>query len=361
MDKQQPGKRPDYRWTPRRVVLAALIVIVGGGFIGWTVRREAVNLRESFAAERTYRQLEALVALDQLTDFNIDNLIIPESDIRFGGPPRDGIPSLTRPEAVAAAAADFLDDADRVIGVEIGGAARAYPVRVLMYHEAINDRLGDVPIAVIYCPLCDSVSVVDRRLDGSTREFGISGLVYNSNVLLYDRSDDSLWSQVGFTAISGPNAGRSLLHLPWTLTTLAAWRQVHPETTVVSLNTGHRRRYDQMPYEGYFESDQLRFPVGHEDRRLERKDRIVGVKLDDFVRAYPVGLIAGAPKGEVRDVVGGRAIVLRSDPGTGEVRVVEAPEAALVVHTFWFAWAAFHPETDIYKEGTEARRHEGTE
>ena len=118
----------------------------------------------------------------------------------------------------------------RIIGVSLGGQDRAYPFRALMYHEAVNDEVGGVPIAVVYCPLCDSVTVVDRRLAARIYTFGVSGLLYNSNVLLFDRTDDALWSQVGLTAISGPNAGRSLSHLPWEITTAGDWRTRHADS-----------------------------------------------------------------------------------------------------------------------------------
>ena len=204
-----------------------------------------------------------------------------------------------------------------------------------------------MPIAVIYCPLCDSVSVVDRRLDGRTYEFGISGLLVNSNVLLYDRTDDALWSQVGFTAISGPNAGKSLRHLPWELTTFAAWRKTNPAGAVVSFNTGYDRDYANLPYEDYFRTDQLRFPIAREDLRLGRRELIIGIKLGETARAYPGREIQKAPDAVGRDTIDGETIVLQADAASGSVRIVQAPKRALVVHTYWFAWAAFHPQTEI--------------
>ena len=334
----------DYQWTPRRIgvgFLAAALAVALLGVMGWWgVGQDQESA--SYAASRPVRAPTAPPPLE----LNLDNLSVPAEEILFGGPRKDGIPALTAPEVVPVAEAGLLEPGDRIVGVRIGTEARAYPLRILIWHEAVNDELGGVPIAVVYCPLCDSVSVVDRRLDGETREFGISGLLHNSNVLLYDRGDDSLWSQLGFAAISGPNVGRSLAHLGWELTTLGAWREAHPEATVLSLNTGYDRDYRRHPYGDYFETDQLRFPVAREDRRLRRKDLVVGIKIGKIARAYPVAAIG---EGLLRDEIDGEVIALAFVRASGSLRVVEAPARARVVYTFWFAWAAFHPDTEIYK------------
>lgn len=285
-----------------------------------------------------------------LGQFDTSNLNIDRKRILAGGPPKDGIPSLTDPKTEAAKTATFLRASDRVVGVTVKGSSRAYPISVLNYHEAINDTLGGTPIAVIYCPLCDSVSVVDRRLDGQTYEFGISGLLYNSNVLLYDRQDDALWSQVGLQAVSGPNAGKSLTHLPFTITRYGDWRKDHSqEGTVCTLDTGHVRNYKRNPYARYFRSDELMFPARLDDERLELKERVIGVKTGDVARAYPIRDILGLPGGTLRDEIDGKALVVKVEgaPSWPTVRLKAAPPDARVVHTFWFAWAAFHPETEI--------------
>ena len=194
----------------------------------------------------------------------------------------------------------------------------------------------------------DVRAVIDRRLDGRTYTFGISGLLLNSNVLLYDRTDDALWSQVGLTAISGPNAGRTLRHLPWELTAFGGWRTANPKATVVTFDTGYDRAYGQSPYGDYFSNDRLLYPLVTEDRRLPRKDPVVGVKIGATTRAYPVRTILKATDGIVRDTIEGQEIVLQADRESFTVRVVEAPPEAIVVYSFWFAWGAFHPEPEIY-------------
>jgi hypothetical protein len=349
MDERSERARPaKYQWTLGRVVAGILILGAGTAVIGFIGRREIGQIRDGLAADAAYARLVEKAERDLLAEFNVDDLVIPRRRIAHGGPPKGGIPALTNPETVSISQADHLIDEDRVIGVSLGGQARAYPVRALLYHEAVNDEVGGVPIAAVYCPLCDSVTVVDRRLEGRTYEFGISGLLLNSNVLLFDRTDHALWSQLGLTAISGPNVGRSLPHLPWELTTLSEWRQAHPDSTVMTFNTGYVRDYGRIPYGDYFRTSRLIFPVGHEDSRLHPKAAVVGVKLGDVVRAYPVDEVRKAADGLVRDTIEGQTVVLRTAPRTGSVRVMEAPPRAKIAHTFWFAWAAFHPQTEIY-------------
>ena len=339
-----------YQWTPTRVLMAVLVVAAAAAVLAVVSN---ATLGDRGFPERASRLLGAARPAAPRpsveSSFNFDNLVIPRAEILRGGPRKDGIPALNNPATVSVADADFMEPDDRVIGVSMSDQARAYPIAILTLHEAVNDVLGEIPILVVYCPLCDSVSVVDRRLDGETHEFGISGLLYNSNVLLYDRGDDSLWSQLGFSAISGPNEGKSLPHLGWELTTFADWSNRHPESTVLSFDTGHQRNYRSNPYGDYFETDRLMFPVATSDTRLNRKDRIIAVKLGEVVKAYPISEIQRAPDGVVRDTIDGKTIVLEADGQTGTARVVEAPAKAFIAHTFWFAWVAFESETEVYR------------
>jgi len=278
--------------------------------------------------------------------FNFTGLIIPRDEILRGGPAKDGIPSLTDPHVVPIAEMPDLLPEDRVIGMDVGGERRAYPIRLLDYHEIVNDTLGGVPLAVIYCPLCDSVSAVDRRIDDRTLTFGVSGLLHNSNVLMYDRQDDALWSQLGFEAVSGPLAGRALEHLPWELTTLESWAMRHPESTIVSFNTGHHRSYHASPYASYFEHDELMFPVRHQDGRLGAKEPVIGIRIGDIAKAYTVAFVRAAG-GRIEETFGsGRLVIVATEHQEG-VAVLEIPTGAHVAHTFWFSWSAFHPHTEL--------------
>lgn len=165
---------------------------------------------------------------------------------------------------------------------------------------------------------------------------------------MYDRQHDGLWSQILLEAVSGPYSGQSLRHYGWEITEFSAWAEAHPDADVVTFRTGHRRDYDQDPYEQYMEREGLMFPVKREDDRLGEKDRVVGLRLDGEFRAYPLTAIQESEGGRLEDEFVGERIVIEADAETGRVAVVEAPEEARVIHTFWFTWAAVHPETDVF-------------
>ena len=135
--------------------------------------------------------------------FNLDNSSIPIEQIRQGGPPKDGIPALTNPKFVSVSEVDFLNDQDKIIGVSINGKHKAYPIKILNYHEIVNDYLGKSPIVITYCPLCGSGIVFSAIIDSQILHFGVSGLLYNSDVLMYDKETNSLWSQLMMQAVSG--------------------------------------------------------------------------------------------------------------------------------------------------------------
>ena len=342
------GQETRYVWTRGRKIIAGLLILMLLAMIAAQFTRIWASRGQTPAAPPPRPALPE-------GGLNMANLVLDPDDIKSGGPPVDGIPSLTDPDTVPVADAEFLRPAGRVIGVNVGGEWRAYPLAVLNWHEAINDRLGGVPIGVFYCPLCDSVSVVDRRMDGKTLEFGISGRLCNSNVLLYDRTDYALWSQIKLTAVSGPYAGQPLKHLAdWELAPFGDFRKRHPDATVVTFQTGHQRSYKSNPYKQYFISDGLMFPVEGNDDRLAKKAPVIGVRFADVARAYPIDLlkkvVAEAPdrSGIVSDTIAGKTIRLGVDEETGTIRVIDAPDQAQVVHTFWFAWAAFHPETELF-------------
>jgi len=178
--------------------------------------------------------------------FDLSNVTVNAQEVRAGGPPKDGIPALTQPALIPVGRADYLRGSDRAIGVVIDDQARARPLAILNYHEIVNDTIADIPVAVTDCPLCDSVAVYDRRTPVGEREFGVSGLLYNSNVLVYDRGGqpESLWSQVNTTGVSGPVADKPLPAVPCELTT---WQARHPNSLVLSPNTGHQRGYSRNP------------------------------------------------------------------------------------------------------------------
>lgn len=338
----------------RASIYSGIVGIIIGTVLG--VALSTLELR-FLNSEAWYRQggfdlpgeAEARSGGGFMSQFDFSNLTVPQEQLLRGGPPKDGIPALTSPKTVRASRANFLQPHDRIVAVTMNDESRAYPIRMLNWHEIVNDELGGVPIAVVYCPLCDSVTVVDRRMDEEILEFGVSGMLYQSNVLMYDRQHDALWSQIMLEAISGPYAGQSLTHYPgWAITTFEQWKREHPNGTVVTFDTGHRRDYDQSPYDDYMTSDALYFPVKRHDDRLGRKDRVIGLRYGDLVRAYPIRTVHQAPGHRLIDMIDGSKLIIESDPTSGHTAIVQSPEGAQTIHTFWFSWAATHPETEIY-------------
>ena len=327
------------------VLITAWILALSDGGSSFLSGNASGATRES---EGNSTQLVAFQA-PLRSQFDLSNTTIPLGEIFSGGPPKDGIPALTNPKLIAARKATYLRAEDRVIGFVYENDARAYPLRILNHHEIVNDQVGQLPIAVSYCPLCDSAAVFDRRTPLGVREFGVSGLLYNSNVLLYDRGGrpESLWSQIMTRGISGSARNKSLKTLPVELTTWKAWLTRHPKTSVLSQKTGHRRNYGQNPYASYFSSPRLMFPAKPTSQRLPAKSKVLGVWTETMSRAYPVAAF-GRRKRIVEDNLGGRQITIEFNPEANSLRVVGADPGVQWLYSLWFAWYAFHPDTEVY-------------
>ena len=288
------------------------------------------------------------VAAESRNGFVLTGALVPPDEILSGGPGRDGIPSLDNPEFVNAGKTRFLSAKDRVLGIHINGIARAYPVRILNYHEIVNDSIGGVGIVITYCPLCGSGMAFSSTVNGRQLEFGVSGLLYNSDVLLYDRQSMSLWSQIKKTAVTGRMKGTELDAIPLSHTTWRDWQARHPTTQVLSTDTGFRRNYKVSPYGNYNRDGGLYFPVAEENSRYRRKATVLGLEIDGEFKAYPFDELEKGPENFV-DEFQGRSFEVIYDHKNQTARIVDANGdelASLLV--FWFAWYAFHPDTDIY-------------
>ena len=293
--------------------------------------------------------LAAGASAQQLNGFAVDNSLIPVAEIHPGGPGRDGIPAIDQPRFIEADDADFLDREDQVLGLVYQGEARAYPITILNWHEIVNDRIDDEPVAITYCPLCGSGIAFSAEHAGRELDFGVSGLLYNSDLLLYDRQTESLWSQIAKQAIAGPLAGTELTALPLTHTTWGAWRRAHPQTQVLSTETGYRRNYDRAPYGGYANERGLYFPVSARSKRYHPKERVLGVEIDGHFKAYPFSELSQTD-GSISDQLGGESIEVRFDWAQPSASAFDAEGNPLPTTTlFWFAWYAFHPETEVYR------------
>ncbi len=291
----------------------------------------------------------AAIGAPERNGFDLAGALVPVEEILQGGPPKDGIPAIDRPNFVAAREAKELRPEDRVLAIYHNGVAKAYPIGILNWHEVVNDRFGADDVVVTFCPLCGSGMAFEAKLRGRAMRFGVSGLLYYSDVLLYDRETNSLWSQIRGQAVTGPLKGQHLVAVPILHTTWDDWRARHGDSLVLSRNTGFARDYDRDPYSGYEKSEALIFPVRFRAEGFHPKERVLGIVIEGKAKAYPfVELAKGT--GEFTDSVAGRALRIRYNRQHQSAEALDAKGRPLVATTlFWFAWAAFHPETEIYR------------
>jgi hypothetical protein len=279
--------------------------------------------------------------------FSLAAATIPPDKILEGGPARDSIESVDAPRFVPAAEASWVGPQNPVVGLVVGGEARAYPVHLLEFHQVVNDRVGDVPVVLSYDPLTGAPLAYRRKLGDHTLSFGVSGLIYNCNFLLYDRETESLWSQMSGEAISGSHAGTRLERIPVRQETFARWLKRQPETRVLERPDPREIDYRYSPYTAYWVQDEIPFPVEARDKRFHTKELVLGVQVGEVQRAY-VGSLVTRAGGSVEDRFQGKPIRLRytSETGTFEYDV---PDGVEVTEGFWFAWKAFHPDTEIWR------------
>jgi hypothetical protein len=361
-----------------------------GESTGTTVDQVAASPREDVPS-----------ALDDPDDKSFPAPLVDPDDLRSGGPPPDGIPAIDQPTFLPTDKVDFLDDVEPVMALQIGDDARAYPMQIMTWHEIVNDTVDGVPVAATYCPLCNTAIAYDRRLGDRVLDFGTSGMLYNSALVMYDRQTESLWSHFTAQAIVGHLAGEELDLYPVAIVSWADWRDAHPDGLVLSRDTGHERDYGRNPYPGYDDVNSPAFLFdGEVDDRLAAKERVVGIERDGDAVAVLLDELSG--RGVLEVEVGGTELVVWVEPGTASAldsgslaagkdvgasgvfvpaadgrelsfepaddgfvddqtgtrwnvlgHAVEGPLAGAalepVVHvdTFWFAWGSFLPETRI--------------
>src|ERR687897_205602 len=340
-------------------------------------------------------------ALDDPNDESFPDPLIDPGDLLSGGPPPDGIPAIDEPKFLEPGQVDFLDDVEPVMALQIGEDARAYPMQIMTWHEIANDTVDGVPVAVTYCPLCNTAIAYDRRLGDRVLDFGTSGMLYNSALVMYDRQTESLWSHFTAQGIIGHLAGEELDVYPVAIVSWADWREAHPDGLVLSRDTGHERDYGRNPYPGYDDIDSPAFLFdGEVDDRLAAKERVIGIERDGD--AVAVRLEELADRGVLEVDVDGTELVVWLEPGTASAldsgsvaagkdvgasgvfvpvvdgrtlsftrtddgfvddqtdsrwnvlgQAIEGPltgqtlEPVVHVDTFWFAWGSFLPETRI--------------
>jgi len=253
-----------------------------------------------------------------------ENMKIRLEEITWGGVYVDGIPSLDNPAMISAARAGYMQDDDLVFGVKINGDTRAYPLRIMGWHEMFNDTIGGVPVALAYCTLCGSGILFETQIEGRAEPlvFGSSGFLYRSNKLMFDRQTDSLWNQFTGEPVSGPlvAADITLKILPVAITSWAKWQASNPDTQVLSLSTGFNRNYGSgVVYSDYFSSPDLMFPaIVRDESVLQRKDYVFGIREFASAKAWPI--TAFADKRVINDAMGNKPLVLIGDAATRSVR-----------------------------------------
>ena len=339
------------------------------------------------------------------TDFSRHT--VPYFQIISGGPPRDGIPPIDEPKFIAPGeAGDWLADREPVIAFELNGEAKAYPLQIMTWHEIVNDTVGGVPVVATFCPLCNSAIVFDRRIDGVVYDFGTSGKLRNSDLIMWDRQTESWWQQLTGEGIVGTMAGRRLTFMPASIISWGDFKEAFPGSLVLSRDTGHVRNYGNNPYAGYDRADQPPFLYdGPLDSRLLSKERVVALTVAGVDVAFPFAVLES--EGAVNHTVEGQDIAVFFNLGTAsplDVRNIrdsrdvgatgvfdpnldgrkftfrnngngifdnetnsewnilgQAVNGAMagsrltpIVHAnhFWFAWAAFKPDTVMYQSGS---------
>ena len=315
--------------------------------------------------------------------------IVPPELIVNGGPPPDGIPSIDNPKFIQIQKAEeFLEDSDLVVGLNINGDIRAYPLQILVWHEIVNDKVGNTPVAVTYCPLCFTNQVFNRTMnDGQILEFGTSGKLYNSNLVMYDRTTKSLWSQAMAQGIGGTFAGIKLERIPFDVAYWKEWKQLYPDSKVLSTDTGSTRPYGADPYGDYYTNGEILFPVSNSDDRVGLKEIAIGLENKGQYKAFKLQEIED--KKVINNQVNGKPIVLFSlhpfmarvyDPVvngqtlefnynikdkkfvdkqtnsmwnfdgksiSGQMKGKQLTRLSFD-EGFWFEWVAFHPKTELY-------------
>ena len=266
--------------------------------------------------------------------FNVTRHSIHVKDIQLGGPPKDGIPALDHPLFTSVAEGDqVLRQSDVVLGLEFDGIAKAYPLRILNWHEVVNDDVGNQPVLVSWCPLCGSGVVYSPIWEGQRHTFGVSGLLYKRNLLLYDHETESLWSQLGGSAVTGDLAGTLLQLLPVIQTTWARWKSEHRGTVVLSFNTGFRRDYSKDPYG---------------DWQIDRRLAVV-VEINRSTKLYPFSELKKVGT-SLTDDIGGMKLSVLFDRHT-ETVIVRGQNGEQIPHfvAFLADAKAFYPDAPIFK------------
>ncbi len=314
-------------WIIVLIVVIALALVINNNKIFLS---EKINIEKANISERS-------------------ELDVPEDEIISGGPGRDGIPPIDAPKFISPEKADFLNEKSPGLLVKVNNDIRFYPYNILNWHEIVNDEIGGKPLTITYCPLCATGIVFEREINGKILDFGTSGKLYQSNLVMYDRQTDSLWSQVLGGAIKGELKGTYLKIYPSSILEFGEAKKLYQEMKVLSTETGHKRSYTLNPYGNYENEEEIYFPVKNTDKRLSAKELIYGISIDGTFKAYHYNNLI--EKGKLNDNVAGHEL---------EIKINEDKEIIIFDKTtgkrahgfvsFWFAWITHHPDANVWIE-----------
>lgn len=278
--------------------------------------------------------------------------IVHPSKILSGGPPKDGIPTIDNPKFVTVEEADkWIKDNELVLAIIHKGVKRVYPLQIMVWHEIVNDAIAADPILITYCPLCGSGIAYERLIEVNGKkipaEFGTSGKLHNSNLVMYDRVTDTYWQQIDGKAIVGELTGSELKEISIDTVAWRDWKKAHPDSQVLSQDTGYARAYGKDPYGSYYEDSFVMFPVENSDNKVHPKTVVFGIEVNGVYKAYKEEDLTKA--GFIEDNVNGVKLKMERDHA-GIVKITNLDNGQEIVkeRDFWFAWYAFHPDTQLY-------------
>lgn len=306
-----------------------LVIVIALGIVTY-MRKETA--RQYSLADNASEEVQLLPGFP---DTDLSAAIIDTDLILSGGPGKDGIPAISDPKFTSVESA-VVDDEVLGILVDFNSEKRFYPYNILVWHEIVNDQIGDKKFAVTFCPLCGSAIVFDRMAGGVEYEFGVSGYLFESNLLMYDRTTESLWSQARGEAVVGSLIGTELEVLPMQLLTFSELRENHPDAQVLSRDTGYFRRYDFYPYGDYEDREDTIFPVSVQDNRFPAKKIMYVVPWGEKSLAIPQDILTTDLEAKVE----GSLVQVKVD--RGEVSVVVGDESFPGYYEMWFSWATHH-------------------
>lgn len=272
--------------------------------------------------------------------------LVPIEKLENGCEEKDCIRSIDKPQFESIEeAGDWLSDSDKVFVLSQNGDSKIYPEKIITWHEVINDEIASEPVVITFSPLSGTAIAFERRVDGIVTTFGVSGKLFNSNLILYDRYEGSLWQQFSGQAVTGPAAKRGEILKKQKLTPLS-WmkaRESFPEAMVLSRNTGFAIDYEKLPYDSYQSSAEVYFEDESLDKRLHPKAQVYGIVVDNIAKAYPEQSLFLVEK--KLDRIGEKEIEIINENGILTFRLADSGEEITALKSFWFVWAEFYPNS----------------